>query len=105
MPETYLFLWHEGEIVGEFRIRHHLTKALAEGAGHIGYCIKKEYRGRGFGAKGLALTLERARKIIPEEEIYLRVNRDNIASFRVMIKNGAYLHHEDSGKYYLRIKK
>ena len=105
VPETFLFLWHEGEIVGEFRIRHYLTEALRNGAGHIGYFIKKEHRGKGFGTSGLSLTLEKARAIIPEDEIYLRVNRDNAPSLRVILKNGGYVHHEDDEKYYLRIKK
>jgi len=105
VPETFLFLWHEGEIIGEFRIRHHLTEALASGAGHIGYFIKKECRGKGFGTSGLSLTLDKARRIIPEDEIYLRVNRDNAPSLRVILKNGGYIHHEDDEKYYLRIKK
>ncbi len=105
VPETYYFLWHDAEIVGQFRIRHYLCDSLCEGAGHIGYCIAKEYRGRGFASQGLRLTLEKAFCIVPEEEIYLRVNRDNPASLRVMLKNGGYVHHEDGERYYVRIHK
>ena len=42
----------------------------------------KELRGRGYGTKGLALALELARNIVPEEEIYLRVLKSNIPSFK-----------------------
>ena len=105
VPETFLFLWDDEEIVGQFRIRHYLCESLRIGAGHIGYCVKKEFRGRGYGKEGLKLTLELARRIIPEDEIYLRVNRDNHASLRVMLHNGGYIHHEDEQKYYVRIKK
>ena len=88
VPETFLFLWEDDKIVGQFRIRHYLNDALREGGGHIGQFIKKEYRGKGYGTKGLALTLEVARTIVPEDEFYLRVNRDNPASLKVMQKNG-----------------
>ena len=35
MPETFLFLWEDDKIVGQFRIRHYLNDALREGGGHI----------------------------------------------------------------------
>lgn len=105
VPETFFYLWDDAGIVGEFRIRHFLCESLIEGAGHIGYFIGKEYRGRGYATEGLRLTLEIAQTIVPEEEIYLRVNKDNPASLRVMIKNGGRIHHEDKEKYYVRVKK
>ena len=105
VPETYLFLWDDDEIVGHFRIRHYLCESLRVGAGHIGYCIKRECRGKGYGKEGLRLTLQVARNIIPEDEIYLRLNRDNIASLKVMLHNGGYIVGEDEAKYYVRIKK
>lgn len=103
VPETFLYLWKDDGIVGEFRIRHFLCDSLREGAGHIGYFIGKEYRGRGYATEGLRLTLEMAEKIVPEEEIYLRVNKDNPASLAVMLKNGGRVHHEDEEKIYVRI--
>ena len=105
VPETYYYLWDGGDLVGEFRIRHYLTDALRSGAGHIGYSIRRDVRGKGYGTAGLKLALEIARKIIPEDEIYLRVNRDNLASQRVMVKNGARLAGEDEGHYFMRIPK
>lgn len=105
VPATYWYLWDGDSVVGEFRIRHHLTETLASGGGHIGYSIGKEYRGRGYGTRGLALTLEVARKIVPEEEIYLRVLKSNLASFAVIRKNGGYVTGEDEEHYLLRIRK
>ena len=105
VPETFCFLWENDEIVGQFRIRHHLCPSLIEGGGHIGYFIRKDRRNRGLGKKGLLLTLEKARSIIPEDEIYLRVLKDNPASLRVMLSAGGYIHHEDNSHYYVRIKK
>ena len=105
VPETYYYLWDGDCLVGEFRIRHHLTEALRNGAGHIGYSISKKYRGKGYGTAGLKLTLDIARRVVPENEIYLRVNKDNIASQKVMINNGAYRVGEDEDHYFMRIPK
>ena len=104
VPETFLFLWDDDEIVGQFRIRHFLCESLKMGAGHIGYFIKKECRGRGYGKEGLRQALQIARDIIPEDEIYLRVNKNNPVSLNVMLHNGGYIEHEDEHKYYVRIK-
>lgn len=105
VPETYYYLWDGEVLVGEFRIRHYLTDALKTGAGHIGYSIKREYRGRGYGTKGMALVLELAREIVPEEEIYLRVLKSNTPSFKAICKNGAYVAGEDETHYLLRVRK
>ena len=105
VPESYYYLWDGDCLVGEFRIRHYLTEALRNGAGHIGYSIRKEARGKGYGTIGLQLTIEITRKIISEEEIYLRVKKDNLASQKVMRHNGAWLAGEDEEHFFMRIKK
>ncbi|MGC4019778.1 MAG: GNAT family N-acetyltransferase [Muricomes sp.] len=104
VPETDYFLWEHDSIAGLFRVRHYLNDFLRNDAGHIGYGIKAEYRGRGLATKGLALTIEKAREIIREDEIYMSVHRDNPASLEVQKKNGAYIHHSDDMKHYTRIK-
>lgn len=105
VPETYYYLWDSEVLVGEYRIRHYLTEALKVGAGHIGYSIKREFRGKGYGSKGLTLVLDLAREIVPEDEIYLRVLKSNIPSFKAISNNGAYIADEDETHYFMRIKK
>ena len=78
---------------------------MRTGGGHIGYFIKKEFRKQGYGKEGLRLTLQIAKTIILEDEIYLRVNKDNPASLKVMLNNGGYIKYEDEFTYYVRIKK
>ena len=92
----------EDVYVGVFNLRHCLNDFLREGPGHIGYCISEKYRGRGYATKGLKLTLEKAgqRSI---HEVYMSVNKDNPASLRVQIKNGAYIHHENETEFFTRI--
>jgi len=103
VPETFYFLWDGDTLVGQFRIRHYLCESLRTGAGHIGYCVGKAFRGKGYGTEGLRLTLEEAYRIVPEEEIYLRVNRNNPASLRVMLKNGGRITGEDETHFFVRI--
>lgn len=103
VPETILYLWEDDAIVGQFRIRHYLNDALREGAGHIGYYVAAEFRGKGYGTEGLRQTLEIAREIVPEDEFYLRVNKNNPASLKVMQNNGGRIVSEDEDKYYVRI--
>ena len=105
IPYTTYFLWNDNEIVGLFRIRHYLNETLKRGTGHIAYGIDKPYRGKGFATEGLKLAIEKAWEIIPEDEIYMSVHKDNPASLKVQIKNGAYVHHEDEKELYTRIKK
>ena len=105
VPATTYFLWDDDKIIGEFQLRQHLCESLVNGAGHIGYYIAPEYRGNGYGTQGLAMLLEKACDIVPEEEVYLRVQRTNPASLRAMLKNGCYIHHEDESSYFVRFRK
>lgn len=91
-------------IIGEFDLRHHLCPALENGSGHIGQFIKKEFRGMGLCTKGLGLMIEEAKKIIPEDEIYMHCNLDNAASLKVMLNNGGIIHHKDEYGIFVRIK-
>ena len=103
VPSTACFLWADGEIVGLFKLRHWLSDALRNGAGHIGYSIKPDCRGRGYGTEGLRLTLDKGREIIPEEEFYLRLYKYNTPSLRVMQKNGGKIVGEDGEHWFVRI--
>ena len=96
VPETIYFLWNEGEIVGQFCLR---------GAGHIGYYVAPDYRGKNLATEGLGLLLEKAADIVPEKEFYLRLRKGNLASLRVMEKNRGYIAEEDPLYIYVRIPK
>ena len=102
--QTLYFLWDDDQIVGLFKFRHYLNDYLRNGAGHIGYGISSKYRGKGYGTKGLKLLIELVKDSIEEDELYLSVHRDNPASLKVQINNGAYIHHSDEKEHYTRIK-
>ena len=103
VPDTTLFLWNDTQIVGQFRLRHYLPATKIPG--HIGYFIAKEHRGKGFATEGLRLTLEYGASIIPEDEYYMRLNKDNPASLRVMLKNGGRIVGETEDKLIVKIPK
>ena len=107
VPDTQYLIVRasDGRLVGMIDIRDELNEECLRYYGHIGYSIQKEYRGKGYGTKGLALTLDLARQIVPEDEIYLRVQKNNIPSFRAIRKNGAYVAAEDDTHYRMRVKK
>lgn len=102
VPDTTYVLVDEDVYVGVFNLRHCLNDFLREGPGHIGYCISKKYRGKGYATKGLELTLTKAWQMCIHE-VYMSVNKDNPASLRVQIKNGAYIHHENEKEYFTRV--
>ena len=104
VPDTVYVLEDDSEgYVGIVKLRHRLNDALRQGAGHIGYGIRKEYRGRGYATAALSLALDEARKIVPEDEIYLSVRKDNPASLKVQLRNGARVDHESGEEYFTRI--
>lgn len=103
VPDTVFVLEDKGNYVGLFNLRHYLNDFLRNGAGHLGYCISKNYRHQGYATKGLGLLLEEAKKL-GIEEAYLSVNKNNPYSLKAQLNNGAYIDHEDEDHYYTRIK-
>jgi predicted acetyltransferase len=106
VPDTYFLLFNDDIIVGMFKIRHYLNDKLREGTGHIGFCIKENFRHQGFATFGLELALK-ALKMMPdlkENEAYLSCFKDNDYSIKAMLKNKAIIDHEKDDKVYLKIK-
>ncbi|MCI1225526.1 MAG: GNAT family N-acetyltransferase [Bifidobacterium sp.] len=103
VPGTkYILVNDDGDYVGIVNLRQRLNDKLREGAGHIGYGIAPEYRGRGYATQGLRLVLEKA-KALGIDEAYLAVHKDNLASLAVQRHLGARIDHEDDEEYYTRI--
>lgn len=104
IPIYTYFLWVDNEIVGMYHILSKLTEDQKEKDGHISYTILKEYRGKGYGTKGLSLMIEEAKKIIPEDEIYMHTTNNNPASLKIMLNNNAYIIRNDDFGIFTRIK-
>jgi predicted acetyltransferase len=91
VPQTTFWLvWDKGFILGTTRLRHHLTPALRQEGGHIGYNIRPLQRGKGYGTRQLALTLDKARQM-GFSRVLVTCDTDNLASARVIEKNGGQL--------------
>jgi predicted acetyltransferase len=90
VPESIFWLVGGERILGVSRLRHWLTPELTHEGGHIGYDVRPSERRRGHGTTLLRLTLERAaaRGIT---RVRVTCDADNLASRRVIEKNGGVL--------------
>lgn len=104
IPIYTYFLWVDDKIVGMYHILSKLTEDQKNKDGHISYTILKQYRGQGYGTKGLSLMIEEAKKIIPEDEIYMHTTINNPASLKMMMNNNAYVVRNDEYGIFTRIK-
>lgn len=91
IPATTYWLVDNNEFIGQISIRHKLTKNLERYAGHIGYSINPKYWNQGYGTKMLELGLKKAKNIIKDEKVLITCDDDNIASAKVIEKNGGLL--------------
>ena len=76
--------------IGETTVRHRLNDALLQNGGHIGYGVRYSLWNRGYGTKLLALALEKAKET-GITRVLMTCNDDNLASARVIEKNGFIL--------------
>lgn len=76
--------------IGEVHIRHRLNEALKLCGGHIGYAVRCGEWNKGYGAEMLRLALNKA-KDRGIEDALITCDDDNVASARVMEKNGCVL--------------
>jgi predicted acetyltransferase len=78
-------------ILGVSSLRHKLNKRLRVFGGNIGYKIRPGQRQKGYGTKILELTLTKA-KTFGLKRVLLTCDDDNIASAKIIEKNGGVLH-------------
>jgi predicted acetyltransferase len=80
-------------LVGMIHIRHYLNNHLLNYGGNIGYSIRKSERQKGYAAEMLGLALEKCKEL-KLEKVLITCNKNNIASAKTMLKNGAQLENE-----------
>jgi predicted acetyltransferase len=97
VPQSSYWLYQDAAVVGVGRIRHCLNDNLRETGGHIGYAIRKTRRGQGYGNKILALLLEEC-KALKIDRVQIGANVDNLASHKVILRNGGKWFKEHDGK-------
>ncbi|TCL62745.1 putative acetyltransferase [Hydrogenispora ethanolica] len=89
------------QIVGAVNIRHSLNDLLLEAFGNIGYGVRPGARRKGYATTILKLALAEC-KNLNLKRVLLGCYRENVASARIILKNGGVLENEvfdnDSGK-------
>ncbi len=95
------------EMIGAIRIRHHVNSTELEAAGHIGYEIRSDSQGRGYGKILLRLGLDQAKKM-GLSEVLITCDADNGASKRLIESVGGVFLKElpdpDSGEPVLQYR-
>jgi len=98
VPCTTFWLVRDGKtILGSSVLRRRLTPDLELEGGHIGYTIRPSERKKGYGTKILELTLEKAREI-GLERVLITCDTDNVASAKIIRKNGGKFEGESISK-------
>lgn len=91
VPQDYWWVLNEEKrIIGIAKTRYILTPELLRAGGHVGYALKEEYRGQGYGTE-LLRVLKRECKEHNLPDILVSAYEDNFASRRVIEKNGGQL--------------
>lgn len=93
---TYMAISTDDErLIGMIDIRHRLNDYLLNFGGHIGYSIRKSERQQGYATEMLSLALRECIKL-NIKKVLITCDKDNIASAKTMINNGAILENEIS---------
>ena len=87
------FALQNGEIIGTIAIRNTLNEELLQSGGHIGYGIRPSARRKGYGAKMLALALQKCRERGIKHAL-VTCDKTNAASAKTAMKNGGVLENE-----------
>jgi predicted acetyltransferase len=97
VPCTTLWYVQDNEYLARLAIRHRLTPELLEEGGHIGYDVRPSARRQGHATRMVRLALPIARGI-GIARVLITCDQDNLASRRVIEKNGGVLEVERKGK-------
>lgn len=90
---TFWLLDEEEELVAVAHLRHRLTPALLIYGGHVGYGVRPSRRNQGYATLLLKLVLPEARAL-GIEKVLVTCDKKNLASARVIVKNGGVLDSE-----------
>jgi HAD superfamily hydrolase (TIGR01509 family) len=93
VPTSIFLLVRGPRILAECSLRHRLTDSLRKVGGHISYGVRPSERGKGYATHMLRLVLDEARSR-GMTRVLITCDNDNVASARVIQKNGGVLESE-----------
>ena len=102
VPCSEYWLVRGRRILATCGLRHRLTDALRDFGGHIGYEVRPSERRKGYATLILKLLLEKARQM-GLDRVLITCDRNNVASTRVIRKNGGLLDSESYSTHAGRI--
>jgi predicted acetyltransferase len=93
VPSTTYWLVDSGQLIGVSNLRHYLNDRIKHIGGHIGLGIRPSFRGKNLGTLLLSKTIEKATGM-GVVDIHIHCHKDNQASARMILANGATLDSE-----------
>jgi predicted acetyltransferase len=110
VPHTEFWLTEGDQFLGRLDIRHELNGFLHAIGGHIGYDVRRDQRGKGYGHMILELGLQKAKEM-GFEKILITCDASNTPSRKVIEKHGGLLENSvtqgegkpDKNRYWIKI--
>jgi predicted acetyltransferase len=91
VPDSMLYAFLDGKIVGRSSIRHELNDYLANVGGHVGFAVASSYRNQGIAGEILKQSVIYCREVLKLKKILATCDDDNIGSYKAIEKNGGVL--------------
>jgi len=93
VPVSTYVLVRGDRIIGAATLSHRLTDALRDWGGHVRYGVRPSERNKGYATLMLKLVLEKAANM-GIRRVLVTCDKGNLASQRVIVKNGGVLDSE-----------
>jgi predicted acetyltransferase len=88
VPDSMLYAFLDGKIVGRSSIRHELNDHLRKIGGHIGYAVATPYRNKGIATEILKQSLSYCKDVLKLDRVLVTCDEENIGSIKTILKNG-----------------
>ena len=100
VPQTLFFFYVDSYPVGLVKIRHFLTDKLRQDGGNIGYAIRPEARGKGYGKLMLSAALKECAKLGIDKAL-VTIHEGNTASVKMALANGGIMEKRENGNLFI----
>lgn len=91
VPDSMLYAFVDGKIVGRSSIRHALNSHLLQLGGHIGYAVAPKFRKNGYATEILKQSMNFCSDVLGLDKVLVTCDDDNVASIKTIENNGGEL--------------